>query len=74
MLSLGGVSAVADNGSPGDARSVTGQPTRGVSMQDVERRFGTPLRTLVPAGDPPISRWGYAAYTVYFEGQYVIIQ
>jgi hypothetical protein len=47
-------------------------PLRGMSMQLVEDRFGEPLERLGPVGEPPITRWVYADYTVYFEGRYVI--
>ncbi|MGE0079990.1 MAG: hypothetical protein AB7U81_01695 [Thiohalomonadaceae bacterium] len=47
-------------------------PLRGMSMQAVESRFGAPLEKLAPVGEPPITRWVYADYTVYFEGRYVI--
>lgn len=42
-------------------------PGNGMSMNDVLRRYGAPLRRLPPVGRPPISRWVYDRYTVYFE-------
>jgi hypothetical protein len=47
-------------------------PVRGMNMQQVEARFGTPLEKIAAVGKPPISRWIYADYTVYFEHQYVL--
>lgn len=47
-------------------------PARGSSMSDVEKRFGKPKRKLAPVGQPPITRWIYEHYTVYFEHQFVI--
>jgi hypothetical protein len=47
-------------------------PLRGMSMNTVESRFGAPREKLGPVGEPPITRWVYADYTVYFEGRYVI--
>ncbi len=47
-------------------------PTRGLSMQQVIERFGQPETKLPPVGSPPITRWKYDRYTVYFEGKYVI--
>lgn len=47
-------------------------PVRGMSKRQVEERFGAPLEKVAPVGDPPISRWVYRDYTVYFEHQYVI--
>ncbi|MBX3724634.1 MAG: hypothetical protein KF823_01795 [Xanthomonadales bacterium] len=54
-----------------------GMPANGQTMAQVERRFGAPLEKLAPvAGNkpahPPITRWRYAGYTVYFEHQRVI--
>ena len=47
-------------------------PGRGMSMTAVEERFGNPLERDDEVGDPPISRWVYADFTVYFEYQFVI--
>ncbi|MGA9343172.1 MAG: hypothetical protein WBV61_12675 [Rhodanobacteraceae bacterium] len=52
-------------------------PTRGLTMAQVERRYGVPLEKLPTAGGdapkhPPINRWRYAGYTVYFERNIVI--
>jgi hypothetical protein len=52
-------------------------PSRGMSMAQVERRYGTPLEKLAAAGGdtprhPVIHRWRYNGYTVYFERSHVI--
>lgn len=47
-------------------------PARGMSMQRVESRYGRPAGKDPAVGEPPISRWSYDDYTVYFEGNYVI--
>jgi len=47
-------------------------PGRGMNMTQVEEKFGPPLEKLPEVGDPPIIRWVYPNYTVYFEYQYVI--
>lgn len=52
-------------------------PQRGLSMAEVQRRYGAPLDQLPTAGggkpqQPPINRWRYADYTVYFERDRVI--
>lgn len=49
-----------------------GMPGRGASMAQVEKHFGAPLEKLAPVGNPPITRWIYGDYTVYFEYEYVI--
>lgn len=48
------------------------RPERGMSAEQVERRFGPPLKKVPAVGDPPIGRWEYPGYTVYFEGRYVL--
>ena len=47
-------------------------PGRGMNMTQVEEKFGPPLQKLPEVGDPPIIRWVYPTYTVYFEYQFVI--
>jgi hypothetical protein len=47
-------------------------PQRGISMADVERSFGTPQRKVDAVGQPPISRWVYPNFVVYFEYDKVI--
>ena len=53
------------------AQSATG-PGRGMSMQQVETRYGEPSHRYASVGDPPITRWEYADFVVYFEYRYVI--
>ena len=47
-------------------------PGRGMSMVDVEKRFGPPGKKEDEVGDPPITRWLYENFVVYFEYQFVI--
>ena len=47
-------------------------PKRGMTMNEVEKRFGAPREKIPPVGKPPITRWEYPGYTVYFEYHYVI--
>jgi hypothetical protein len=48
------------------------RPTNGQNMQAVEARFGAPQSTHGPVGEPPISRWDYPGYSVYFEHDKVL--
>ncbi|MBR9911487.1 MAG: hypothetical protein GYB33_14150 [Gammaproteobacteria bacterium] len=48
------------------------RPTLGMDMSSVERKFGPPLEQLPARGEPPISRWVYDRFVVYFEGDIVI--
>jgi hypothetical protein len=52
-------------------------PARGMSMAQVEKRYGAPLRKLQPRGGdtkkhPVINRWEYSNFIVYFERNHVI--
>jgi len=47
-------------------------PTKGMLMAQVERDFGAPTSKADPVGTPPITRWTYASYSVYFEHDHVI--
>jgi len=48
------------------------RPTKGMTMAQVEQRFGVPARKDPPVGKPPITRWDYGRFVVYFEYQHVI--
>lgn len=48
------------------------RPSRGQSMGEVEARFGRPEQQLPATGQPPITRWIYAGFTVYFEDSTVV--
>jgi hypothetical protein len=54
------------------AASRAGVPPRGISMAQVEQRYGAPTDRLPAVGQPPISRWIYPAFVVFFEGSIVI--
>ncbi len=47
-------------------------PGRGMTMTEVEKHFGPPGKKMDEVGTPPITRWIYEDFTVYFEYQYVI--
>lgn len=49
-----------------------GKPTRGMSQDRVEARYGEPQARGGSVGDPPISSWEYADFIVYFEYDKVI--
>jgi hypothetical protein len=55
-----------------DAASAEMRPRRGMSMDSVEARYGTPTNRVAAVGEPPISRWEYPAFVVYFEYQHVV--
>jgi len=47
-------------------------PARGTSMSQVEAKYGAPRTRHAAVGNPPITRWDYDAFSVYFERDYVI--
>lgn len=47
-------------------------PGRGMPMTTVEEKFGSPHTKYDEVGDPPITRWDYPEFSVYFEYQFVI--
>ncbi len=61
-LKMDGMSA-----SSGEAR-----PSRGMSQNSVQSRFGSPVSVRAPVGEPPITRWEYKDFVVYFEHDRVI--
>jgi hypothetical protein len=48
------------------------RPMRGMTAENVEARFGTPVTKVAPVGDPPIARWEYKDFVVFFEYDRVI--
>lgn len=58
---------------PVGSQQHTGElPDRGLSRDAVQAAFGDPQQTFPAVGSPPISRWQYPGFTVYFEGDTVI--
>ena len=48
------------------------RPSRGVTMATVEAKFGAPQTRHPAVGKPAITRWDYANFSVFFEGERVI--
>lgn len=61
-LKMDGASAAANDG----------RPTRGMTQAGVESKFGSPSSVKAPVGDPPITRWEYNNFVVFFEHDRVI--
>ena len=54
-------------------RASAGELQRKASAKvDVEAKFGAPMTATPAVGDPPISRWDYPAFSVYFESDSVL--
>ena len=47
-------------------------PNRGTSISQVQRQHGEPLTRHTAVGQPPITRWDYAGFSVYFEYDHVV--
>jgi hypothetical protein len=67
VLLLDAIEAAPSNSSNGLMR-----PRGGASMMMVRGGFGEPAAIQDAVGDPPITRWTYPDYTVYFEYDRVI--
>lgn len=48
------------------------RPERGMHMRALEARYGAPTTRYEAVGKPPITRWDYPSFIVYFEGDRVI--
>ena len=53
-------------------QTANARPTRGMSMERVTSRFGEPTSRHAAVGDPPITRWEYPGFIVYFEHNLVL--
>lgn len=47
-------------------------PARGTTMARVEATYGAPTQRIAAVGQPPITRWEYPGFIVYFEHSHVI--
>ncbi|MEM8815349.1 MAG: hypothetical protein AAFX56_02440 [Pseudomonadota bacterium] len=66
-------SASAQSLSTDAAGAVTdSRPARGMTEARVEAKFGSPVSKVAAVGEPPISRWEYPGFIVYFEYDRVI--
>ncbi|MDJ0939272.1 MAG: hypothetical protein QNJ00_05875 [Woeseiaceae bacterium] len=54
------------------ARQDDGRPTRGMTQASVESKYGSPVSVQAPVGEPPITRWEYQDFVVFFEYDRVI--
>ncbi len=61
-VSIGGASADSNDG----------RPSRGMTQNSVQSKYGSPVTVVAPVGEPPITRWEYSNFVVYFEYDKVI--
>jgi hypothetical protein len=73
---LAGADALAETIVVNDAVTVrqsnVARPTRGMHMTQVESKFGAPATRHPAVGSPPITRWDYADFSVFFEHDIVL--
>jgi predicted RNA-binding protein len=55
-----------------EERMMRDLPQNGLTQAQVEARYGMPQEKRAPVGDPPITRWTYDDFNVYFEYDLVI--
>ena len=56
---------------PNSAEGVL-RPKQGMTMAHVEQQFGQPEQKIPAVGEPPITRWIYKDFNVFFEHNLVI--
>jgi hypothetical protein len=76
VLALSGP-AIADELQVPNPAASSDRPASGMSMQSVEAKYGVPSRRVPAVGggtaaQPPITRWEYPGFVVYFENDRVI--
>ena len=69
---LAGAETIAVDSGIAVKESDVATPTRGMTMDQVATKFGTPVTKVPAVGKPPISRWEYPGFVVYFEHDHVI--
>ncbi|MES1925429.1 hypothetical protein T31B1_08898 [Salinisphaera sp. T31B1] len=78
VVEMPGPRASADAPAPGviedrlDSTAAPQTPPRGMRMTAVVSRYGEPLRRHAAIGQPPITRWDYPDYRLYFEYDHVL--
>ena len=60
------------DGIDADAQTASDRPKSGMTMANVEKTYGMPAERHEAVGQPPITRWDYPTFSVYFENDRVI--
>jgi hypothetical protein len=47
-------------------------PQNGFTMSQIRQQYGNPVSELPAVGDPPITRWDYDGFSVFFEYDLVL--
>lgn len=72
VLLLLALASAASMAQVGVSDPIPAGPSRGERMVSVERKLGAPTTRHEPVGRPPITRWDYPGFSVYFESDRVI--
>jgi hypothetical protein len=67
-----GAETVVVDGHVQVASSSVACPGRGTTMSAVKAKFGSPQKQYPAVGKPPITRWDYPAFSVFFEYNRVV--
>ena len=70
--SVAGAETIAIDNGIAVKESDVATPARGMTMDQVATKFGTPVTKVPAVGKPPISRWEYPGFVVFFESDHVI--
>jgi hypothetical protein len=54
------------------SEATANMPKRGATMATVQTQYGAPTSKHGAVGKPPITRWDYPGFTVYFEYSHVV--
>jgi hypothetical protein len=73
ICGLIGTTVLAQETAPTPAPAATiEKPARGSDMASVRAKFGSPTQEAPAIGQPPITRWEYPGYVVFFEHDKVL--
>ncbi|MBT8102131.1 MAG: hypothetical protein KJO95_04130 [Gammaproteobacteria bacterium] len=72
LLGLFGTAQAETLKMDGIAASGDARPARGMTQSSVQSKYGSPVSVRAPVGDPPITRWEYQEFVVFFEYDRVI--
>jgi hypothetical protein len=55
-----------------EAAPAVNVPRNGITMAQVRQQYGNPVTEHPAVGEPPITRWDYEGYSVFFEQDLVL--
>jgi hypothetical protein len=67
-----GAETVVVDGQVQVEQTAVSRPGKGTTMHEVEAKFGQPEKRYSAVGKPPITRWDYPSFSVFFEFNRVV--